>query len=258
MSSCSICSGITRKIFSTKLAKKYDVDYFECIDCGFLQTEFPYWLDEVYADAISPLDTGILSRNIVISRQLCVLLGLLKLKGKFLDYAGGYGILVRLMRDYGFNFYWSDPYAANMFAKGFEAKSNDQYSAVVAIETFEHLPDPIKIFQCLSSMSSTVILTTALLPQPVPAPSEWWYYMIERGGHISFYTVKAMEHIARSFNLKYYKIGNFHVFSPKKVPLFYRLFINVCLKFSLFLFPLKNIFLTSLAGVDHVDLKQKL
>ncbi len=38
----------------------------------------------------------------------------------FLDYAGGYGVFTRLMRDIGFDFYWHDPYTQNLFANGFE------------------------------------------------------------------------------------------------------------------------------------------
>jgi len=34
--------------------------------------------------------------------------------GIFLDYAAGYGLFVRLMRDAGYNFRWSDLYCQNL------------------------------------------------------------------------------------------------------------------------------------------------
>ena len=43
-----------------------------------------------------------------------------KSNGSIVDYGGGYGLLVRLMRNSGFDFYRYDPYCANFFAKGFE------------------------------------------------------------------------------------------------------------------------------------------
>jgi len=38
--------------------------------------------------------------------------------GIFLDYAAGYGLFVRLMRDAGYNFRWSDLYCQNLFVRG--------------------------------------------------------------------------------------------------------------------------------------------
>ena len=40
----------------------------------------------------------------------------------YLDVDGGYGMLTRLMRDYGFHFYWTDPYCQNILARGFEVE----------------------------------------------------------------------------------------------------------------------------------------
>ena len=40
-----------------------EVDYFECPNCGYVQTETPYWLGRAYAEAINDNDTGILVRN---------------------------------------------------------------------------------------------------------------------------------------------------------------------------------------------------
>lgn len=122
---CKICNQTAQYLFNAKILKKYNIAYFHCDNCGFLQTEEPYWLDEAYVEPIDISDTGCLQRNIYISKLLTIIILLFFNKdGKFLDYAGGYGILVRLMRDYGFDFYWYDKYAENIFAKGFEHKEN--------------------------------------------------------------------------------------------------------------------------------------
>jgi hypothetical protein len=58
------------------------------------------------------LDTGIMQRNLYLSKITAfILLLFFDCRKKFLDYAGGYGVFVRLMRDYGFDFYWYDKYA---------------------------------------------------------------------------------------------------------------------------------------------------
>jgi hypothetical protein len=48
-----------RSAFRHTVLRKYDVQYFQCGGCGFLQTETPYWLDEAYSSAIVTADTGI-------------------------------------------------------------------------------------------------------------------------------------------------------------------------------------------------------
>ena len=61
-----------------------------------------------------------------------------------------------------------------------------------------------------------LICTTALLPEPPPRSVEWWYYMFDHGQHISFYTKRSLETIARKFGLHLATDGEMlHVFSKK-------------------------------------------
>lgn len=133
---CRICSVKTVKMFNARVMNKYDVDYFLCGTCGFLQTEEPYWLKESYADgAISSLDTGVLARNLYFSKVTSgIIYFLLDPRGSFLDYGGGHGILTRMMRDRGFDFYWYDPFAENIFSRGFEGAvdGSRKYEALAA------------------------------------------------------------------------------------------------------------------------------
>ena len=110
----------------------------------------------------------------------------------FLDYAGGYGVFTRLMRDIGFDFYWHDPYTQNLFANGFEddLKSNSKFELLTAFEVFEHLVNPKEELEKMLRFSDTIVFSTELMPQEIPDPEEWWYYGFNHGQHISFYTRK--------------------------------------------------------------------
>ena len=62
---CRLCSNNSKCIFTTKVLKKYDVKYYFCSKCQFLQTEEPYWLEEAYSSVICAADTGSVARNFI-------------------------------------------------------------------------------------------------------------------------------------------------------------------------------------------------
>lgn len=143
---CKICRNPVYLLTKAKILNKYWVDYFRCDSCGFIFTEEPYWLAEAYSEAINKSDLGLVDRNIRLSYALMPLLKMaFNADGKFVDYGGGYGLLVRIMRDRGFDFYRYDQYCENIFAKGFditETEAKGQFEMITAIEVFEHLVDP--------------------------------------------------------------------------------------------------------------------
>ncbi len=105
--------------------------------CGFI------WLDEAYSDAIALTETGILARNLKNIRVVSVAMranGLEQARG--IDLGAGYGLLFRGLRDVGIDFHWSDPFAENLLARGFEADENP-YDVAAAFEVLEHLPNPL-------------------------------------------------------------------------------------------------------------------
>src|SRR5688500_8616559 len=118
---CSICNKESNPLFRAIVLGKHDVHYFSCSMFGFVQTESPYWLTEAYERPISITDIGLVGRNVSFSRFLTKLISFfIDGDGTFLDYGGGNGMLVRLMRDRGFDFRWHDKYAENLFANGLE------------------------------------------------------------------------------------------------------------------------------------------
>ena len=174
------------------------VDYFECPACGYVQTEAPHWLDRAYADAINQSDTGILVRNQTNERiVLATLLVLGKLDGTVVDCAGGYGILVRLLRDCGINALWSDRYCENLVARGFE-RTTEMADLVTAFEAFEHFEHPAAELDRLLAIAPNVLLSTEIIAEPAPRQEDWWYYGTEHGQHIGFFRIQTLERLAQA------------------------------------------------------------
>ena len=216
---CKICDRENDSIFSAKIFNKYIVKYYACPHCGFLQTEEPYWLEEVYSESINVSDTGIMSRNIQLSKLSSVLLYFFYDKNKmFLDFAGGYGIFTRLMRDIGFNFYWNDKYSENLVARGFEYNAKDEIELMTSFESFEHFDNPLIQIEKMLEISNNILFTTMLTSDRVPKPDEWWYFGLEHGQHVSFYNQRTLEFIAKKYELNLYTDGvNVHLLTDKNL-----------------------------------------
>ncbi|KAA3616678.1 MAG: class I SAM-dependent methyltransferase [Calditrichaeota bacterium] len=221
MKLCMICKSDMCKIFTHLLLGKYDVDYFHCKSCNLIQTEKPYWLDEAYSEAIGIFDTGILTRNMAFKKKTAKIIKVFFNKGGlFLDYGGGYGVFTRLMRDIGYDFVHNDPYATNIFAKGFEYQENMKTDGVTAFEVFEHTYNPNdildKVFNTMNAQF--LIFSTVLFGNSVPDPNTWWYYNFKGGQHITLYSMTTLKHLAQKYQVNLYSNGtNFHLFSHKKI-----------------------------------------
>ena len=227
---CNVCAHSSNFFENAQVLNKYNVQYFRCEHCGFIQTEKPYWLDEAYSDAITKSDLGLISRNIALARiSKIIIMTLFNSNAKFMDYGGGYGIFVRMMRDSGFNFYHSDKFCDNLFSLGFNAEleGRNQYELITAFEVFEHLVNPCDEIEHMLRFSKNILFSTLLVPRNSPKPHEWWYYGIEHGQHIAFYTPKSLKEIADKFHLNVYSNGNsLHLLTEKKIPSLWFNFIS--------------------------------
>jgi hypothetical protein len=97
---CPLCRTAMADAFTATLLCRHQVRFEHRPGCGLLRSERPWWLDEAYCEAITGTDRGRVARNLEIARLLSVLLGYrLPPGGRILDHAGGYGLLVRLLRD---------------------------------------------------------------------------------------------------------------------------------------------------------------
>lgn len=209
----NITGGATTLLFTTKVLSKYDVKYYRCNDTGFIQTEKPYWLNEAYSSAITKLDIGIVIRNSNLSTftENMLLRHFNNMSdGKFLDYAGGYGLFTRMMRDKGFDFYNTDKFCQNIFAEFHDLKelnSNEKFEMVTAFEVFEHLENPLEEIEEILSYSDNVFFSTEIIPKDVKAPEDWWYFIPETGQHVSLYSIDSLKFIAKKFQKFFYSDG---------------------------------------------------
>ena len=207
---CRVCNTTIIPIFTSVIIQKYSVEYFKCSHCGYVQTESPFWLEEAYSRPINDVDTGLMMRSYWHRNVTSTLIYILfNQRGKFLDYGGGYGVFVRLMRDIGFDFYWQDKNTENLFANGFEFAESEQYPVelLTCFEAFEHFVEPAAELEKLLCISRNILLSTEFIPDPPPSPDEWWYYGSEHGQYIGVFQKKTFEYLAKKHSLHFYTNG---------------------------------------------------
>jgi 2-polyprenyl-3-methyl-5-hydroxy-6-metoxy-1,4-benzoquinol methylase len=217
---CPVCFTENPARFKALLLLKYHVSFFSCDSCGFVHTEEPVWLPEAYKEAYNDEDTFVMQRNLHMAKVVpSILFSFFSPKGRFLDFAGGHGIFTRLMRDQGFDFFWQDAYAKNIFCRGFEfSEEKRPVELITAIECFEHFPRPLEEIESMLVRSTNIFFTTDLLPSPVPSPDQWYYYALTHGQHISFYSRRTLLFLAKKFGFNVCSNGfNYHLFTKKNI-----------------------------------------
>jgi glycosyltransferase involved in cell wall biosynthesis/predicted O-methyltransferase YrrM len=217
---CRVCSSVSHFFDYGLVLGKYEVRYYRCSRCRLVQTEQPYWLAEAYQEAIADSDIGILARNShFMVNTACLINAYFQPSSSFLDFGGGYGLFVRMMRDQGFDFRWADRYCNNIFAQGWEGNKADRYELITAFEVLEHLLDPIEEMQKLLEMGDSILCSTTLMPLETLHPSDWWYYALHEGQHITLYTHSSLLIMAERLGVHCYSNGiDLHLFTKKMLP----------------------------------------
>jgi hypothetical protein len=128
------------------------------------------------------------------------------------------------MNDRGFDFSGYDQYAKHLFSIDKQvADLGLGYKLITAFEVAEHFVDPIEKFQSLAQYTENIFFTTQLVPSPTPKPVDWWYYGLEHGQHISFYSTRSLALVSKRLGMNYVSAPSnkynltFHLFSRKKV-----------------------------------------
>jgi hypothetical protein len=250
---CRVCDSPTSPLARGRVLQ-HDIGYFECAQCHYVQTETPYWLDEAYAEAINRSDTGILRRNARNARMVLRVLAMLgRLKGRVVDCAGGYGLLVRMLRDAGVQAFWRDAYCDNLVARGFEADDTPA-DLITAFEVFEHFVHPADEVEKLFAQAPAVLVSTDLMPQPTPAPGTWWYYAPEHGQHIGFFRPATLLYLARRYHRHLLSDGRqFHLYTTEPIPPWRWKLARHTLRLAL---PLARLQLRTLVWDDHRDMSR--
>jgi hypothetical protein len=201
-------------------------------------TEEPFWLEEAYNNPINLSDTGMLARGLYLAELTSLIIYFFFDKNaKYIDYAGGYGLLTRRMRDIGFDFYWNDRYSTNLLARGFEYSADiGHVELITSFESLEHFDRPLDEIEKMLSITKNLIFSTELLPDPVPAPHEWHYFATQHGQHISFYSLQTLQYIASKYNLNIYAYESLFILTPKIINRYYFSFLMKLRKYGIFMF----------------------
>ena len=252
---CRVCnSSSIVNLFNANVLGNNAI-YYECQDCLYIQVGNPNWLDQAYKKPINATDTGILVRNlhnqrVVFSAMLC--LG--RPRSKVLDWGGGYGILVRLLRDIGIDAYWTDPYCKNLFASGFEYDQKI-VGMVTSFETLEHIVNPLKEVKKMLLCSSSLLISTEVASCPAPKIYDWDYYGIEHGQHIGFFRPSTICIIAELLGKQAIRLSK-NIFlicnnniNPKTFLVFYKIAMKI---------PLHKYILKSKTYADYSWIKSEL
>jgi hypothetical protein len=214
---CRICNSETVFTHTALNLGKYLARYHKCTFCDYWFVVNPHWLPEAYTRAISELDTGILERNLRVSHTLEHLLPNIEPNGNFVDWAGGLGILTRLMRDKGFNYFWQDEYAKNELSPGFEWNICQKIQVVSAIEVMEHVEDPLVFVKDVmrQTKANTLIFSQELHKNILDI--SWWYFAPETGQHISFYSKRTLNVLATKLELNLFTFDNIYILTKKRI-----------------------------------------
>ena len=207
---CPISGSPMNLLFTEKVLGKYDASYFFSPDSGLITTPEPTWLAEAYQSAITATDVGLVTRNINNRTNVSWVLPFLGLEqGPYLDLGGGYGLFARLMRDEGFNFFTTDPFCENMFAKGHEPDPGFKAQALTAFEVFEHIADPLTFVKdAFSRYQTRTLIFSTLTYGDAPPGLDWWYWCFETGQHITFYNRRSLALIAEKLGCHYFSLSD--------------------------------------------------
>ena len=238
-SACRLCGGEGIPHFSLAVLQKYTVQYYLCSRCKSLQTQEPYWLEEAYSTPVhqgaggtsqnlNDLDTGAAQRVLSSLAVTARVANSLNLKN-VLDYGGGDGLLCRLLRDYGFNAFVSDPHAAPTYAPGFTRPNFERPDLITAFEVMEHMSNPAEELAALFELQPTAFLATTTTYSG--QDKDWWYLIPSTGHHIFFYSEAALQMIADRHGYELVRPGGYILFvKPGTISAAKRRFLELAMR----------------------------
>lgn len=109
---------------------------------------------------------------------------------RHLDYGSGGGQLTEKLINSGFNSTSYDPFIHSEAPHG-------KFNLITCFEVLEHVPDPLALMCDLATYldDEGVLTTSTLLLDKTTDLNKWWY-AAPRNGHISLYSVEALENLA--------------------------------------------------------------
>jgi len=167
-------------------------------------------LGEAYAESnLSPLDTGAAQRNL---NNLGAVLAIARWLGlrRVLDFGGGDGLLVRMLRDRELEARVMDRHAQPTYALGFGQPSPERPDLVTAFEVLEHFVNPREELGALFDPQPPALLisTDAWNGQGL----DWPYLAPETGQHVFFYSKRALADLSAREGYRLIRAGGYWLF----------------------------------------------
>ncbi len=209
---CPVCgTGALHHKFAHVVLEQHHADYSECAECGSLVIPEIDWLADAYSEERVDPDSGTAQRSVICNLFIRAMqhVGLVRGGARVLDFGAGSGLLVRLLRDQGFDAWGVDKHASMAVARNWQLETVEDEKAgradvVVAIEVFEHLVDPCEVLQGMVRVladNGMILLRTTLYD--AARHDEHWYYLAVAGGqHITFYSREGVRRLAERCGLR--------------------------------------------------------
>lgn len=237
---CKVCGGSTALFDVVDFAKSCDarlypdglsavpVYYRRCAECGFIFTDFfddfapRQWSTHIYNDDYyQRVDPAYADRRPASNaHDVDRLLRRYKQQIIGLDYGGGSGRTCQRLRELGYAFDMVDPYGGRMLTPA----NAGRYNFCTAFEVAEHVADPRAFVGAIADMASkerlAILIGTQLHDGIVTNASRLsWWYAAPRNGHISIYSRRSMEILARQFGFDYTRLSpRTHLFTRQWSP----------------------------------------
>jgi hypothetical protein len=207
MKSCPNCqlANVREVREVTVLRGRIKARLHHCNNCDFLFLGNPFWLPEAYKQEFFG-DTGYIQRNLRFAKFLRLLfltyelIGFSQFRHKACDLGAGLGMLPRLMRDYGYDYWGSDAYSGMQLIQPFV---NPKFNVSIksAFEVVEHVPALSKFLEEQVGKPEIFIFSTLLRNSGSVPKDDWWYYTFEMAQHISFHSSQSLALAFNSYGL---------------------------------------------------------
>jgi SAM-dependent methyltransferase len=196
------------------------VYYAYCSNCGFCFTpELYVWTLGEFEERIYNDEYVLVDPDYIESRPIGNAANLLSMFNNYtpsirhLDYGGGNGLLVEIMKESNWESVSYDPFVD----RNINIEQLGKFELITAFEVFEHVPDVQGLVSNLRSLLSPngLILFSTLLSDGNIHPNQRisWWYASPRNGHISLHSRNSLAILAQDYGFNFASFSQgFHAF----------------------------------------------